>query len=154
MWVRCSTTVIATLLFWSAAQVGAGQLDVEAARRAHRLSTDVMSPFCPGRTLADCPSPDAAALRKEVRALLDAGRSEDEVRSMLERHFGDSVVGVPRSPLAWLLPLLALGLGLVGLAFALRRLAARPEPGGPTEDRTALDASLEAELDAEIRAQT
>lgn len=127
---------------------------MEGARRAHRLTTAVMSPYCPGRTLADCPSPDAAALRKEVRSLLDAGRSEEEVRSLLERQFGDSVIGVPRSLLAWLLPLLALGLGLVGLALALRKLASPPEPTDQPGAGSARDASLEAELDAEIRAQT
>lgn len=124
------------------------QLDAESARRAHRLATDLMSPYCPGRTLADCPSPDAAALRSELRALLDGGVPEQEVRAQLEQRFGGAISGVPRTRLGWVLPGIALVLGALGLAIALHRLLRAPR-GGAAQPPVS-DPELEAQLDAEI----
>ena len=39
------------------------------------VANELMSPFCPGRTLADCPSPDAASLRMWIAVQAAAGRS-------------------------------------------------------------------------------
>ena len=96
----------------------AGELsDRGVSREAHALSSDLMSPYCPGRTLADCPSPDAAALRQEIRTRLAAGETSEQVRAGLERQFGDAVVGVPRTPIGWVLP----GIGLLIGVWLLRR---------------------------------
>jgi cytochrome c-type biogenesis protein CcmH/NrfF len=138
--------VVALLLMLGAGSA-AGQAvsDPEVARQAHGISSDVMSPYCPGRTLADCPSPNAAALREEVRELLTAGVPEAEVRARLEARFGDDIVGVPRSVWGWILPALALMLGAWALIMALRSLSQR----SPSE-ATAVDPDLEAELDREL----
>src|SRR5262249_61611463 len=40
---------------------------------AYDLPNDLMSPFCPGRSLADCPSPDAASLRMWILVQAAAG---------------------------------------------------------------------------------
>jgi cytochrome c-type biogenesis protein CcmH/NrfF len=124
------------------------QLDTESARRAHRLSSDLMSPYCPGRTLADCPSPDAAALRRELRNLLDAGVPEKEVRTQLEARFGGAISGVPRTRLGWVLPGIALLLGAVALVLALRRLSRAPRDAAG--EPPVSDPELEAQLDAEL----
>jgi cytochrome c-type biogenesis protein CcmH/NrfF len=135
----------------SGAESGAeptAQLDAESARRAHRLASDLMSPYCPGRTLADCPSPDATALRNELRALLDGGVPEQEVRAQLAQRFGGAISGVPRTRLGWVLPGIALVLGALGLAIALHRLLRAPR-GGAAEPPVS-DPELEAQLDAEL----
>lgn len=98
--------------------------DLSVSREAHALARGLMSPYCPGRTLADCPSPDAGALREEIRARLAAGEAPDQVRAELEREFGDAVVGVPRTPLGWVLP----GIGLLVGAWLLRRAWSRIGP--------------------------
>jgi cytochrome c-type biogenesis protein CcmH/NrfF len=96
------------------------------ARAAHELARDLMSPYCPGRTLAECPSPDAAAVREEIRAALRQGESPDSIRARIEQRFGDQVKGVPRERLGWVLPILALAAGAGALAFALRRAVKKP----------------------------
>ena len=120
---------------------------VERARKAHAFVRTVMSPFCPGRTLTDCPSPDAAALREEIRQRLASGVSEDAIRGELERRYGMAVVAEPRSAWAWIIPLGILGAGLAGLIVALRSLARRAaEPVAP--ERPELARELDAELDS------
>jgi cytochrome c-type biogenesis protein CcmH len=99
--------------------------EVDRARQAHELARDLMSPFCPGRTLAECGSPDAGAVREEIRAELAAGESPDAIRARIEARFGDRVVGVPRERAGWVLPIVLLALGAGALALVLRR-ALRP----------------------------
>ena len=119
--------------------------EVTRARQANELSRDLMSPFCPGRTLADCSSPDAGAVRQEIRARLAAGEQPDAIRTRIEARFGDHVVGVPRQLLGWLLPILLLVAGAGGLVWVLRRAVQRPAPAA-----RALSPELEARLSREL----
>lgn len=119
--------------------------EVTRARQANELSRDLMSPFCPGRTLADCSSPDAGAVREEIRQALRAGEQPEQVRARIEARFGDHVVGVPRQALGWLLPILVLIAGAGGLFWVLRRALRAPAP----PERT-LSPDLEARLAREL----
>jgi cytochrome c-type biogenesis protein CcmH len=121
--------------------------DASLGRRAHALSGDLMSPFCPGRTLADCPSPDAAAVRQEIRERLARGEDESEVRALLETRFGGDLGGLPRDVLGWAAPVVILVTGAALLAFALRALSRRASEAHPSR----ASSELERELDAEIR---
>ena len=120
--------------------------EVERARDAHAFVRTVMSPFCPGRTLTDCPSPDAAALREEIRQRLDAGVSEDAIRLDLERRYGDAVVAEPRSVWAWAFPILFLAAGLGALIATLRSLSRRGPAAPPPAPELARE--LDADLDS------
>jgi cytochrome c-type biogenesis protein CcmH/NrfF len=96
--------------------------EVAIARSAHELARELMSPYCPGRTLEACPSPDALAVREEIRAALRAGEPADSIRKRIEERFGAAVVGLPETPLGRALPVALLALGALALAVALRRL--------------------------------
>jgi cytochrome c-type biogenesis protein CcmH/NrfF len=96
---------------------------------SYDLSRELMSPFCPGRTLASCPSPQAAELIQWMKLQEAAGASRAEVEEQLYARYGDVMRGAPK-PEGWGLaayvipPLAALaGVGLVVLV--LRRLAGR-----------------------------
>ncbi|HEX9727096.1 MAG TPA: cytochrome c-type biogenesis protein CcmH [Gemmatimonadales bacterium] len=70
---------------------------------ANKLLGTLMSPFCPGLTLANCPSAYAETLRVSVRGRLDAGEEPDSIVESLVAAFGEGMRGAPR----------AAGLGLV-----------------------------------------
>ena len=57
--------------------VASADAAVEAESRA--IFTEVMSPFCPGLTLADCPSPDAFTMRGDIERRLKTGESRDAI---------------------------------------------------------------------------
>ncbi len=123
-------------------------LEVQRARAAHELSRELMSPYCPGRTLADCPSPDAGAVREEIREALRTGELPAAIRSRIEARFGEKVIGVPTSTLGWSLPIAMLVAGAFVLVLVLRRALARP--GTPPRVSPEVAAGLERELrDAE-----
>jgi len=137
--------LLATLFAAEPLKARADAQSSERARQAHALARDLMSPFCPGRTLADCPSPDAAALRKEVRVLIDGGVDEAAIRARLEDRFGGAVIGVPRGVWGWILPVLILLAGAGVLVRVLRRIAG-PAPSAEPFDDPELDEELEREL--------
>ena len=116
------------------------------ARTANEVARDLMSPFCPGRTLADCSSPDAGAIREVIRESLRAGESPEAIRARIEARFGDHVVGVPRERLGWILPILVLIAGAGALVFALRRAVRRPG-AAPAPLPADVERALARELD-------
>lgn len=146
--IRLAAALLALALLPAASGAANQALaDVERARDAHAFARSVMSPFCPGRTLTDCPSPDAAELREEIRLQLASGVSEDEIRAELELRYGDAVVAEPRSAWAFVIPLAVLGAGLLVLIAALRKLSSRPG-GEPPAASPELARELDAELDS------
>ncbi len=142
--LRIAVALLAGLLL---AGPAAAQEDPEIAlaRSAHELSRELMSPYCPGRTLADCPSPDAGAVREEIRVALRAGEPVDSIRKRIEARFGAVVVGVPTTALGWLIPILGLAAGAGVLVLVLRRALRRP----PLHPRVSSD--LAVRLQRELR---
>jgi len=76
------------------------------------ISENIMSPYCPGRTLSSCPSPDARSLRNEISLWLERGYSREAVMRQLKGMFGSSIQGSPEAEgfgiVAWTAPFAAL----------------------------------------------
>lgn len=103
------------------------------------LSHDLMSPFCPGRTIAACPSSAARKLEDEILVQAKDGKSREEIEGVLVERYGQDIVGYRPPPLLlWgtiVLGVVALML-LVGLGRRwARRASAKPDAataGGPS----------------------
>lgn len=117
--------------------------DPEQIRRADALINSLMSPFCPGKTLASCTSPAAGDWREEIRAWIAEGLSDDQIRVKLqERVPGHDLLGSPETSLGWALPILlsiATGTALYLLLERLRRQKSR-------RDRATAEAAVHGEL--------
>ena len=124
----------------------------EVDQKAGRLFDQVMSPFCPGRTLSNCPSPQADVLRDGIKERIRAGAAADDIWEELYAAYGDQVRSVPRASgfnlLAWVIP---------GLFFALGTLIvllwARPRWKRVTEARADDESQLDPELEARLRSE-
>jgi len=129
------------------------------------LSHDIMSPFCPGRTLASCPSPQAKELVVWIQTQEAAGASRSEVEAILYERYGDQILAAPRNEgvqglTAYALPTLILIVGALAAGFAVWRLgrkqgavpdtALAPTPVTPTGGGPAIDADLAAQVDREL----
>lgn len=117
---------------------------------SYDLSHELMSPYCPGRTLADCPSDQATDVVEWMVEQERAGRGEEEVRGELYARFGEILRAAPKPEgvglLSYGLPLLALLAGGAVVATFLRRQSSGPAPAAPAEvDPEALRA-IDAEL--------
>ena len=120
---------------------------------AYAIASEVMSPFCPGRTLAECPSSSAESLRMWIIVQAAAGRTRDDVEAELYERYGDQIRSTPKVEgvgiAAYVIPIVAFLAGGALLAWFLRRttLAAAQEPRLPVEP---LDPELERLLDEEL----
>jgi cytochrome c-type biogenesis protein CcmH len=110
------------------------------------VSAELRCLVCQNQNLADSHAELALDLKNQVREQLRAGRTPEQVVTFMTERYGDFVLYRPpfksTTWLLWLGPALLLGLGLLGLARALRRHQARSEPAVLSE----LDAQRAAEL--------
>ena len=90
-------------------------------REATTLYQQVFSPFCPGRSLNDCPSSKAAELKDEMRSQLEAGKSSEDILQGVFQKYGDQYRAVPKfagvGVFVWLAPA---SFVLIGLLVAMR----------------------------------
>lgn len=91
-------------------------------REATTLYQQVFSPFCPGRSLNDCPSSKAGELKDEMRAELEAGKAPEVILNEVFQKYGDQYRAVPPfagvGMLVWLVPIGFVAIGLM-VAFAV-----------------------------------
>jgi cytochrome c-type biogenesis protein CcmH/NrfF len=139
--MRRAALALVLLLLWPAAASAQDPEDI-----ATRVSQEIMSPFCDGVTLHDCPSGAADALRQRIVAMARAGMSEDEIITTLESEYGDRIRATPGGPVSWMVP----GLAVVGGVCLIAVLAlrwTRRRPAKVDEDISARDRErVEAEL--------
>ena len=121
---------------------------------AYELANELMSPFCPGRTLADCPSPQAKSLQLWIQVQEAAGRTRVDVKDELVERYGDIVLAAPRAEgfgvTAYAIPIAVFfgGGGLV--VWLLRRLTRDPSGGEAAQPGAPIDPELERAVDEEL----
>jgi cytochrome c-type biogenesis protein CcmH len=107
------------------AALNAHAADDSDASRIRHLDESFRCVVCQNQSLADSAAPLAAELRARIREQVIAGAEDDEIRSYMTSRYGDFVLyRPPMKPLTWALwfgPLIALTLGAVAMARAIRR---------------------------------
>jgi cytochrome c-type biogenesis protein CcmH len=127
----------------------------DAGRSWHtEMWNELMSPFCPGRTLIDCPSGPAGELRQWIAAQEAAGRGRAEVEGELYQRFGDVILQAPRASgfglAAYAIPALAFAAG-GALVWAFLRRQGRSGAAAPPLGPAAADPELDRLIDEELR---
>ena len=96
-------------------------------------------PVCQGLSVADSPTLSAQAMMAEIRDLLAAGYSDEQVIEYFERSYGEFIRLAPKARgfnlVVWIAPAVAL---LLGFLLVLRRL----RNGGKDTDETVVDDEL------------
>ena len=95
--------------------------------RYQALTHELRCMQCQNQSIADSPVGLASDLRREVKELLIAGKSDDEVREWMKARYGAFILFRPeyswRNAWLWLSPLILLLLGIVAAWRVLRRRA-------------------------------
>ena len=91
------------------------------------ITETTMSPFCPGRTISSCPSPQARELRSKIHTWLQDGYTEDGVRNQIRLIYGQEVEGIPNSAgwlgkIGWAAPAIFVALSLIVVFIKLRQM--------------------------------
>jgi cytochrome c-type biogenesis protein CcmH len=129
------------------------QSDPALDTRLKKLEEVLRCLVCQNQSLADSSAPLAEDLRREVRALAVAGKSDEEIKAFLVARYGDFVLyDPPVKRTTWLLwfgpfVLLAVGVGIWWIITRRRRKGDvdddPPPPSGVDKARELLDSPLE-----------
>ena len=91
------------------------------AEQAAQIAAELRCPDCQALSVAESQTAAAAAIRRQIVALLEAGQTAEQVRQHFVARYGEWILLAPRSALVWLLPALVVLLGTALLAWWLRR---------------------------------
>jgi cytochrome c-type biogenesis protein CcmH len=123
----------------------------EIQAEVDRISSSIMSPFCPGRLLRDCPSGSAAELKEKIREKVRNGDSPSEIEESLIALYGQEVRAAPEAKgfgwAAWLVPI---GFLLSGLLALAAWLVSKKAEEGPRPLATALDPEMKKRIDGAL----
>ena len=126
--------LLALLLLCLLASVAMAQVQTEdqpsddpvIEQRLAKLSHELRCLQCQNQTLADSPSDLAADLRREIRAQMKAGKSDQEIIAFLTQRYGQFILYRPRvTPLTYLLWFGPFVLLLAGLVVLFRYIKQR-----------------------------
>ena len=117
------------------------------------LEGEVMCPTCK-TTLDQSTAPIADRIRQFISVRIGAGDTKSEIKRKLVLQFGPTVLAEPSrhgfNLLAWVLPVVGIGLGAVALAALSWRWSRGPRGAGSPAPRGPLDPELERRVDEEL----
>lgn len=116
--------------------------DPDAVPTSDEVAGRMMSPFCPGLTLDECPSEQASRLRAEVDEMVRRGDTNAEIDRWIVDNFGEVALARPGGSLAWVAPPLAVLAGLGVLLLFLKRRTGGGETGAGAPVLTEQDETL------------
>lgn len=138
------------LVIAAALTVSAGAQDVQLQARVFEIAGKLRCPVCVSESVADSNAQLAQQMRQIIHQQLEEGRSEAEIFAYFTDRYGDWILLDPPKRgvhlLVWLLPIVAVIVGVGLLTLAIRRWLARSREK-PTVDQADLE-RVRAELRA------
>lgn len=130
---RVAAILVGLLTFAAAvATAGADQPTADQVSRVtNQVSESIESPYCPGQSLAMCPSANAAETRQDVQEMARQGMEAEEIKRVLVERYGEGYefieppVSDQMTLLGGIVGGLAIAIGVVGF-LARRRLSDDP----------------------------
>ncbi len=110
--------------------------DGDASQLYDQINNEIFSPFCPGKTLDMCPSPNAATVRRDILKMSREGYSRDQIKDKVLDTYGEEfrIVEPTDSDNTGLLVALGVGLLLAITAVVVLSRQRRPEDRSPEDD--------------------
>jgi cytochrome c-type biogenesis protein CcmH len=137
-----------SLLIFQGPVDAASTPDVED--RTREIATELRCVVCQNLSVADSPSEMAQQMRAIVREQVEAGKSAQEIKEFFVSKYGEWVLLKPKttgiSALLWILPYLALLLGVGAALLFLRRLSTRKKFANETSAPVAITDQTRQEL--------
>jgi len=141
---------------WAGGLTCASRYGPELEERAHRIEAQLIAPCCWTQPVSQHYSEAATRIRTEVREMLAAGRSEQEILDLYVERYGERILASPRARgfnrFAYILPWAFFILGAVALVLILRHWSTHPAPaGGENLRSTTVDRKMSDRIEAEMR---
>lgn len=118
--------IFALLLLLLDAPAGTPLRGEALTQRTQEIASTLRCPVCQGLSIADSPSEMAVNMKAEVRSMLERGYTREQIEAHFVGAYGEFVLLEPRTPVIWILPVIALALGLLTVGIVLRKLTSAP----------------------------
>ena len=116
--------ILVLLLLISLPPLAIAQQDAQLEKRISALTSELRCLVCQNQSLADSHADLAIDLKNQVRAQMQAGKSDDDIRAYMVARYGDFVLYDPpfkaSTALLWAGPFALLLIGVSTLAVYLR----------------------------------
>jgi len=139
--MRAALMLASLLIAGNAFAIDAERLEDPALQaRYEKLVHELRCLVCQNETIADSNASLAGDLRRELREMIQAGRSDADIRAFLTERYGDFVLYMPpvtpRTWLLWAAPALLLfgGAAIAALVVVRRVRTARANPAALEEE--------------------
>jgi cytochrome c-type biogenesis protein CcmH len=124
--------------------------------KARKIEDNLIAPCCWSQPVSQHPSEVSDQIRQEVRSMLAAGKSRDEIFDYYIAKYGERILATPRAKgfnaLAYIMPWAALALGAGFLITLIIRKLRSPAPALQTDLPPATDTRYAARIEKELRA--
>lgn len=122
-WSRQLVALLGAMLLLCAAPTPAlaQTSDGEVSRLTVEVSNEIYSPFCPGKTLMMCPSPNAAKVRRDIQDLARTGMEKEAIKNQIVATYGEEfrITEPPAQDNALLITIILVALLIAVLAVVL-----------------------------------
>lgn len=130
-------------------------IDPVMEKKVNEISSELRCLVCQNQTIADSHAELAVDLKNQVRDMVKAGQTQDEIVDYMVKRYGDFVRYRPpvnnATILLWVGPFLLLGIGLAVLVINLRRRRSLVADDAPLSSEES--AKLDTLLDEKLRKQ-
>jgi cytochrome c-type biogenesis protein CcmH len=152
--VAAASFALAGCAAWAAIPAAAPQPAPAAIKvdeqTVHEVASQLRCVVCQSLSVADSPSETANQMRGIIRERLAAGESPEQVRAYFVTKYGDWILlSPPRSGftlLVWVVPFVALAIGLVLVVVTVRRWSRVPQSAAPSQIDPAVRERIRREM--------
>jgi cytochrome c-type biogenesis protein CcmH len=120
-WALMGVICVAAIVPFASTTPTEGQSD----ERLFAIASQLKCQQCIGESVADSQSPSAVQFREEIAKQMAQGSTDDEILNFFADRYEQEILLTPPSSgvgsLVWVLPVVAVAVGLVLLAAAFRR---------------------------------
>lgn len=141
-WMALVVVVVGALMIGSGRGGGHTSLD----SHVQHIAAQIKCPTCQGLSAAESDAAASKAIRDEIRARLQQGQTDSQIKSYLVSRFGQDILLKPEASgiggLVWALPVVAVVCGAAGLAFAFVKWRSRAQATATAADRALVEKAL------------
>jgi cytochrome c-type biogenesis protein CcmH len=147
---RWSWLIIAALVVVALVRAGVSEGSPRTTEeRVRDIAATIKCPTCRSQSVAGSDASAARAIRTEIARRVDDGQSADEIRTAIAATYGDEVLLTPSGSgaegIVWILPVIALVLGLAALSATFARWRRMPTATATDADRALVERALAEE---------
>ena len=121
-----------------------------AQDRVSSISRTVKCPVCSGESVAESNAPASQEIRRQIAEQVQQGQSDDQIRSFYAAKYGQAILLTPSASgvnaLVWILPVVALAVGIAALVIVFRRWSSMPAERATDSDRLLVASALDEDV--------